>query len=845
MSQMAKFRPLYSDRDLKRFGRKAETSASSGGLAFSNSALQEILSCGARLIFLAAPFGFGQRHILEALAQSLEQAGKPAQWSSPGSLSRADRKRTALVDALHQTAADEIEAIISLARNCECAKVVVALSQEPSIDLLAAELSGELRVFRSTDLTITTEEIRGFLESNLGARAAEDEIDAIDRWTRGWPIAVQLCTSMIGRRRPSQRDLDRRAMPVDLISRYLETHIVKSLDPDVVEFLPTLAALGRVSPDMLDEIVDPSLAQSLDCLYPPNIILVPGEDIGWFRLHPVVEDYLKTKRRSRPRVVDSRMLDAASAWAVQHGAIADAVDFLIQAGDIDRAEQLLSQEAEILGEKHGQVPRFVLWYDQIKASGREPAITIRLWRIWALIFQLRLNEAGQALAEARQAPPKDATQLTKAHLDKLEISLLARLDDPDAVLIAGNEWLSRWRAESFFAAAVHVLMGFAYQANCREGERKRSFALAWQAALVAESAYAQSLVRVFEALADLRCGKAGAAIALVNAEARSRRAGCDQAGSLELTACLVSARAHAETLDFDTARSLLRRAGYAAPGHGVIEAHIAALEARVILAEHDINSDAAVAELRGHSVGSRRYVLAAKVLTVDLLLRFGQTQEARDHFDSAFAYESSAWRLLGNESPLTGDETRDVEFSLAWLAFAERNLDRASALVSRLLPEAETNGRPGRQVTLLLLRAAIELALGHESSAIRDFTRAYRISGDNHLTLTAIRYSWPLRSILASEITGVTSAGYAIVEKARAFYGMAELIEDIDAIEHLTAREQEVLQYLDSGLTSSEISEVIGLGLSTTKWHIQNIYGKLAVRNRSGALAKARRLGLV
>ncbi|MCA8458055.1 hypothetical protein LGN04_29590, partial [Burkholderia multivorans] len=35
------------------------------------------------------------------------------------------------------------------------------------------------------------------------------------------------------------------------------------------------------------------------------------------------------------------------------------------------------------------------------------------------------------------------------------------------------------------------------------------------------------------------------------------------------------------------------------------------------------------------------------------------------------------------------------------------------------------------------------------------------------------------------------------------------------------------------------------LSLPTVKWHLRNLYGKLGVRNRSAALAKARAYGLL
>lgn len=60
----------------------------------------------------------------------------------------------------------------------------------------------------------------------------------------------------------------------------------------------------------------------------------------------------------------------------------------------------------------------------------------------------------------------------------------------------------------------------------------------------------------------------------------------------------------------------------------------------------------------------------------------------------------------------------------------------------------------------------------------------------------------------------------------------------------LTIREQEVLQRLVDGETKGEVAERLFLSPHTVDVHVRNIYGKLQVHSRSGAVAKALREGL-
>ncbi len=64
-------------------------------------------------------------------------------------------------------------------------------------------------------------------------------------------------------------------------------------------------------------------------------------------------------------------------------------------------------------------------------------------------------------------------------------------------------------------------------------------------------------------------------------------------------------------------------------------------------------------------------------------------------------------------------------------------------------------------------------------------------------------------------------------------------------IEPLSERELEVLRLVAQGLTNHEISQRLVLALSTIKGHNLRIFGKLQVRNRSEAVARARELGLL
>jgi ATP/maltotriose-dependent transcriptional regulator MalT len=64
-------------------------------------------------------------------------------------------------------------------------------------------------------------------------------------------------------------------------------------------------------------------------------------------------------------------------------------------------------------------------------------------------------------------------------------------------------------------------------------------------------------------------------------------------------------------------------------------------------------------------------------------------------------------------------------------------------------------------------------------------------------------------------------------------------------VEPLSERELELLRLLAAGMTNRAIAESLMVSVNTVKTHARSIYGKLGVRNRTQAAARARELGLI
>jgi two-component system response regulator DesR len=145
--------------------------------------------------------------------------------------------------------------------------------------------------------------------------------------------------------------------------------------------------------------------------------------------------------------------------------------------------------------------------------------------------------------------------------------------------------------------------------------------------------------------------------------------------------------------------------------------------------------------------------------------------------------------------------------------------------------------------------ALVDLFIGEESGAeicerllaAQPVTRVLLFSGAGEISPHAARAAgasgfaykdWPARKI-ASAVRAV-GLGQTVFER-----------HDPPGALGLSERERSVLELMASGSTNPEIAAELHLSPHTVKEHTSSVYRKLGVRNRTEAVQRAQRLGLV
>jgi LuxR family maltose regulon positive regulatory protein len=184
--------------------------------------------------------------------------------------------------------------------------------------------------------------------------------------------------------------------------------------------------------------------------------------------------------------------------------------------------------------------------------------------------------------------------------------------------------------------------------------------------------------------------------------------------------------------------------------------------------------------------------------------------------------------------------------------FAEDDTVKTLEICDQLRSQAESAGRMAHVIEINLLRALAMKAQGDVQASLESlekclsgaepqgYTRLFLEAGPPALKLLRVADSEGIHS----EYVGRLLASFG-VSQARIQKGTLPAIPSQDLIEPLSQREHEVFKLIIAGSTNQEIADELVVSLNTVKKHTTHIYGKLGVRNRTQAIAKARQLDLI
>jgi LuxR family maltose regulon positive regulatory protein len=199
-------------------------------------------------------------------------------------------------------------------------------------------------------------------------------------------------------------------------------------------------------------------------------------------------------------------------------------------------------------------------------------------------------------------------------------------------------------------------------------------------------------------------------------------------------------------------------------------------------------------------------------------------------------------------------QTHDLPISRAKVLLAQGDPSAALAILEPLRQQMETKGWEDERLNAMILQAVALHAHGEKDKAVQLLGEALMMTEPGGFIRIFVDEGTPMAHLLSEAAAHGIMPDY-VAKLLAAFEAEKRKTKDKPDLspaplgqplsEPLSQRELKVLQLLAQGLSNREIGERLFLALDTVKGHNRKIFDKLQVQSRTGAVARARELGLL
>jgi ATP/maltotriose-dependent transcriptional regulator MalT len=780
-----------------------------------------------------------------------------------------------VVDDYHLVQAPEVHQSLELLLEYlpPSLRLVIASRADPPMPLARWRARGQLVELREVDLRFTLEEAAALLGSAVGAELPATAVTALEDRTEGWVAGLQLAAISLQDHHDPAGFVAGFSGSHRYVLDYLAEEVLDHQPEPLRGFLLETSVLERLSGPLCAAVTGRADSQALlEQAERANLFLHPLDEVrGWWRYHQLFADLLRARLgQQRPERV-SELHQKAAAWCEAHGLVDDAIDHALAAGDAVWAARLVERQFDA-------------------AFLRSEVATLQRW-LTALPAELVSSRPRLGLAQTF-TPPVAATDAIEPLLDSAERALTGAVDEPyePSVGSAASLLANVPAGIALQRAALAQLRGDATQtvalarralAELDEGQWMLESFTSWYLAVAewlrgrlaeAEEGFASSIASWRSAGQPSLAGWAYHYLGQV----QQARGELDAAVGVYQEALEVAA---------EPGRPAPQLTGIGYVGLAEVAYQRAELESALRYATEGIRlcrkfgytmpqaaGLAVVAWLR-HGQGDQAGALevigeAEQVQLSDAVVGLlNPVPVARARLVLANGDVADAARWVQSHGLATDDEPaypREREYLLLTrVLLAQHAPDQALGLLRRWHALAAAQGRTGSVIELRALEALAQAARGDHSAALTTLAEALALAAPTGHLRVFVDEGRPMATLVGKLLTGRHQLRPTVVDAVPREY-LARVVAAFEqaglaprpparrgavvvagVLEPLSARELEVLGLLAAGQTNREIAQELVVTVDTVKRHVSHLFAKLEVANRTQAVARARKLGLL
>lgn len=733
--------------------------------------------------------------------------------------------------------------------------LVVSTRYKPRF--LAGEPFSKISAFWlfAEDLRLTLEETAAYFRDVKKLELSQPELDVIHSRTEGWVAALHLAVLAL------HRHPERAAFIAGLsgternIADYLAEDVLNRLPDELQLFLDQTSVLDEFSAELCNALT--GRRDGLDMLMRlqrEQLFVIPLDEQGeWFRYHHLFAEFLQARlaKRGDPAL----LLNAAARWCEARELPDRAIKYALRARDYTFAAEMLERQGArlIAGNRV---------YGVLNMLASVPVEVIREHAVFQIFYAWKLA-FEQKFAEAEALIEEVSTRLMQGrgkamHFGLAELMVAAQIlkalvllyqDKLEACLKVSRQWLSMVPGDQpVFRASMACVQAAAYALLSDFAEAAKAIAAARDYLGQTDSEYLHAMASLIEVLickesGDLERGRVLAETARGRVEhVFGRRSRVGGPLALAYADVLYEQDRHAAILAELPLATTWR--DVATPVELISRGQLVMARARFFAGE----TEQALAQLDEWLVdlqrpGYERVFAFAMSCKVQFLLWLRRPNEA----------ERICLQLQRHLGVLPVARYPDAHIALALaearLALCERRPEKAQSVLENCLVKAADEHQRDRRLRVSLLLSVAYWRKGNSDKAFALFqaileeawARGYRrLFQDDALWLLPLWDAWVA----------------ADPKRAGAWQGVAETLreqcrklavdpETFDENQDVSHREREILRFVAAGLSNRDIAQAVHLSEATIKWHLHNLFAKLAVRSRTQAVLKGKSMGLL
>ncbi len=775
------------------------------------------------------------------------------------------RKLILVIDDYHLISNLEIHTAVQfILENLPSNLLLVMTSRdEPFLPLSRLRARGQMLDIRTRDLRFSSGEASQYLNQIMGLGLADDEIAALETRTEGWVTGLRLAALSMRDQIDPQRFISEFAGNDRYIIDYLVDEVLSQRSEETRQFLLRTSVVNRMCGALCEAITGQENAcEILQKLEQENVFLVPLDNHRqWYRYHHLFSDVLRLRLTESMTPDEIKAIHScASRWFENEDMVSDAVDHAFNAIEYDRVIRLINEHAEQFF-LSSQLHVLMNWIGRIPKHLLDSNPRLYLIIAWAHVSTGKPEEAELCLQAVEKAlgvrlldwldrQNNEISSSAQGALIEMAVVraqlAISRGDIPDALRLTAFAlpYLERDDCPYLFNRPAGSRMAACFIRGTvlkRTGDLEQAAEAFIQAGILAKEQNHVHIVALSHGhLANMQAVQGHLLMAL-----ETCRRGLSDVEQMAGERSPLSGFLHGEygnllyeINDLEAAERHLKEAVRLAKPWGFLDAIIPGLTGL-----------------------SQLYALQGKWKnafdSLDELEDLGKSNPplVQPVID---AHRALLWSMQGDEvrsrqwiDSLQPDITDGIRYGqqgeliiLSRVLITLNEMKKAEELLERLLADSRSRNHRGRMITLLALRSCVHQTQEDRNEALMYLDQALSLAASEGYIRTFLDLGEPIKSLLPLITSRPDYAKNLLVSMDPQSRQSHEPIP-VMLVEPLSEREKQVLRLLATELTGPEIARELVVAISTLRTHTQQIYRKLGVTNRQGAIKAARTLGII